>query len=82
MTRRPRVVLYDVVETLLSLDPVGEQLDAPGIPLELFFARLLRDGFAHAAAGTYQLFAKLAETTVTALATDAMAPVRVPPLKK
>lgn len=71
MTRRPRVVLFDVVETLLSLDPVAEQLDPLGIPLELFFARLLRDGFAHAAAGTYQPFAKLAEAAVTALATDA-----------
>jgi 2-haloacid dehalogenase len=76
MTRRPLVVLFDVVETLLSLDPVAEQLDPLGIPRELFFARLLRDGFAHAAAGTYQPFANLAEATVTAVASDATAAQR------
>lgn len=67
MTRRPRVVLFDVVKALLSLNPVADQLDPLGIPLKMFFARLLRGGFAHAAAGTYQ---PLAEATVTALTAD------------
>jgi hypothetical protein len=46
---RPHAVAVDGVETLVSLEGVAVSLDAAGVrgqPLERFFARLLRDGFA------------------------------------
>lgn len=46
---RPLAVAFDVVETLFSLHPVRSALDEAGAGprgLELFFTRLLRDGFA------------------------------------
>lgn len=64
MTRsRPLVVAFDAVETLFSLDPVRsalEELGAGPRGLDLFFARLLRDGFALAAAGDYRPFREVA----------------------
>lgn len=52
--KRPSVVLFDVFETLVRLDPLRErfeEVDRPGHELELFFARTLRDGMAHTLAG-------------------------------
>lgn len=63
MAKRPRVIAFDVIETLFPLEPVRERLvDAgqPGHVLELFFSRLLRDGFALAAAGGYRPFGEVA----------------------
>lgn len=65
--RRPTVVAFDVIETLFSLAPVDEVLRPLGIRLDLFFARLLRDGFALAAAGSYQPFPDVARSTIAAL---------------
>jgi 2-haloacid dehalogenase len=53
--RRPLVVVFDVNETLFSLDVVGDALEAAGLPghaLDLWSARVLRDGFALAASGS------------------------------
>lgn len=64
---RPLAVAFDVVETLFSLDPVRSALDGLGAGprgLDLFFARLLRDGFALAAAGDYRPFRHLADGAV------------------
>lgn len=68
MTRPPSVVLFDVVETLFSLDPVNEALAPLGLSIDLYFARLLRDGFSLAAAGSYQPFAEIAASALGALA--------------
>jgi len=71
MTRRPAVVLFDVVETLFSLDPVNEALAPLGLSIDLYFARLLRDGFALAAAGSYRPFSEIATSALDAIAPTA-----------
>jgi 2-haloacid dehalogenase len=65
-----RAVAFDVNETLFSLDRLGVAfggigLDPAAVPL--WFARLLRDGFALAAMGQYRPFADLATETLRAL---------------
>lgn len=71
MRNRPSVVLFDVVETLFSLQPVEDVLAPVGVGLDLFFARLLRDGFALAAAGSYKPFSEIVTAVLAALAPDA-----------
>lgn len=52
--RRPAVVLFDIVETVLQMEPLRGrfvEVGRPGHELELFFTRLLRDGMALTLAG-------------------------------
>lgn len=68
-----QVVAFDVNETLFSLErlaPVftGAGLDPQLVPL--WFARLLRDGFALTAMGQYQPFFELAADTLRSLNPD------------
>lgn len=61
---RPRVVVFDVNETLFSLDRLGDAFEEAGLPghaLDLWFARVLMDGFALASAGRMVTFRPLAE---------------------
>lgn len=58
MPRRPAVVAFDVNETLVSLEAVARMLPDGAMPL--WFARVLRDGFALAATAGYAPFADLA----------------------
>lgn len=63
MSTRPDVVLFDVFETVLALEGLRERFVAvgrPGAELELFFARLLRDGMALTHAGDAPPFAAVA----------------------
>ncbi|WP_298461087.1 haloacid dehalogenase type II [uncultured Cellulomonas sp.] len=63
MDRHPVVVL-DVNETLSDMSPLGERFAEVGAPAHLaslWFATVLRDGFALAASGTQQPFAAVAE---------------------
>jgi 2-haloacid dehalogenase len=65
-----RVVAFDVNETLFSLDSLGPifatvGLDPAAVPL--WFARLLRDGFALTAMGRYRPFGDLAAHHLRAL---------------
>lgn len=69
--RRPSVVAFDVIETLFSLAPVAEELAQLDVGLDLFFARVLRDGFALAASGTHRPFGEVAASVLTALAPHA-----------
>lgn len=60
--RRPGLVLFDVNETLSDLSVLGERFADVGAPRHLvttWFAGLLRDGFALAAAGTSAPFAEI-----------------------
>ncbi|MBK1788171.1 haloacid dehalogenase [Prauserella cavernicola] len=60
---RPDVVLFDVFETLVRLEPLRQRFtDAgrPGHELELFFARTLRDGMAYTLAGDAPSFRDVA----------------------
>ena len=54
-----RAVAFDVIETLMSLDPVRARLSECGYSsgmYDLWFARAVRDGMALGAAGGYQTF--------------------------
>jgi 2-haloacid dehalogenase len=64
-----RLVVLDVNETLLPLDPVAARLTDVGLDgqLELWFTRILRDGCAAAAAGTFVGFGDLARHHLIAL---------------
>jgi 2-haloacid dehalogenase len=68
---RPSAVTVDVVETLVSLDAVAavlEELAVGGHALDRFFTRLLRDGFALAASGTYKPFRDVADGALATVA--------------
>jgi 2-haloacid dehalogenase len=68
---RPRAVAFDVVETLFSLEPVGVALRAAGLGalgLDWFFTRLLRDGFALAATGSFRPFREVADAALASIA--------------
>jgi 2-haloacid dehalogenase len=72
--RRPAAVAFDVVETLFSLEPVRQRLEAAGSGprgLEVFFARMLRDAFALVASGGYRPFPELAAAALAATLPDA-----------
>ena len=59
----PRVVLFDVNETLSDMSPLGRRfvdVGAPEFTAKLWFASLLRDAFALTAAGGTARFATLA----------------------
>jgi len=67
--RRPAVVVFDVVETLASLDPVAARLARHGLErrvLACWFTRLLRDGMAITAAGGYARFVEVATSALRA----------------
>lgn len=67
MKPRPRVVAFDVVETLFSLEPMRERLRGMGLAdysLELWFARLLRNAFALDASGTFTSFGQIARASL------------------
>jgi len=66
--RRPSIVAFDVIETLFSLAPVADELARLDVGLDLFFARVLRDGFALAASGTYRPFGEVASAALAGLA--------------
>ena len=61
--RRPTLILFDVNETLSDMSPMAKRFEDVGAPAHLartWFAGLLRDGFALAAAGASAPFAQLA----------------------
>ena len=68
-----RVVAFDVNETMFSLQRMGVAFGEAGVDpatVPLWFARLLRDGFALAAMGQHQPFGALAAESLRALAPD------------
>lgn len=67
MKSRPKVVAFDVVETLFSLEPLRAHLAILGLTgaaLEIWFARLLRNAFALDASGVYRPFGEVARATL------------------
>lgn len=67
MDARPQLVLFDVFETLLALEPLRQRFVHIGRPpheLELFFARTLRDGMALTLAGDAPPFAEVARAAL------------------
>jgi 2-haloacid dehalogenase len=70
MTRRPDVVAFDVIETLMSLEPLRARLSEAGQPptlLEAWYTRTLRDGMALSATGDFVPFSDVAEAALRAL---------------
>jgi 2-haloacid dehalogenase len=70
MTSRPAVVAFDVIDTLMSLEPLRARLAKAGQPphmLEAWYTRTLRDGMALSAAGDYVAFTDVAEAALRAL---------------
>jgi 2-haloacid dehalogenase len=73
MAQRPRVIVFDVIETLFSLEPLGQRLAEVGLAPELvrlWFSRLLRDAFALEIAGLWRPFRDVASATLTVLAKE------------
>ncbi|MEO5832746.1 MAG: haloacid dehalogenase type II [Nakamurella sp.] len=63
MSERPSVVVFDVNETLSDLEPLAHrftEVGAPPLLMRVWFAGVLRDGFALAAVGAAGSFAVLA----------------------
>lgn len=70
MSRRPSVVAFDVIETLMSLEPLRARLTDIGQPpglLEAWYTRTLRDGMALSATGDYVPFSEVAEAALRGL---------------
>ncbi|MGY2462480.1 haloacid dehalogenase type II [Vreelandella sulfidaeris] len=66
----PRIIFFDVIETVFSLAPLGDKLTELNLPAgtdRLFFAQLLRDAFALSASGVFQPFPDIAKGTLTVL---------------
>jgi 2-haloacid dehalogenase len=58
------LIVFDVNETLSDMAPMGKRfadVGAPGLLAKVWFASLLRDGFALAAAGGKETFGRLGE---------------------
>jgi len=63
VVHRPHTVVFDVVETLISLEPLRPLFVEIGLPastLEHWFDRMLRDGMALTLAGDYEPFPAVA----------------------
>jgi 2-haloacid dehalogenase len=67
---RPRVIVFDVNETLSDMAPMAGRfadVGAPDLLATVWFASLLRDGFALAAAGGRETFTRLARGALEAV---------------
>lgn len=67
MVLRPHTVAFDVVETLISLEPLRRRFVEIGLPastLERWFDRMLRDGMALTLAGDYAPFPEVARAAL------------------
>lgn len=69
-TVSPQVLVFDVNETLSDMDPLAARFEEVGAPehlLPVWFAGVLRDGFALTAAGGYAEFSAVAREGIRAL---------------
>ncbi len=64
---RPRAVVFDVVETLIQIEPLRGRLDGMGVSLDHWYDRILRDGMALTLAGSYQPFPAVARAALRVL---------------
>lgn len=78
MTSRPKVVAFDVIETLFSLDAVKDRFEAVGLSspaLDLWFAAGLRDAFALAASEAYAPFRDVLASALDELSVSVGQPI-------
>lgn len=72
-----KVLLFDVIETLFSLQPLRDRVKKEGLSeqyADLFFAHLLRDAFALSTTGVFQPFPAIAAATLKVTLRSAGAP--------
>ncbi|GLZ08474.1 haloacid dehalogenase [Actinomadura sp. NBRC 104412] len=70
MPSRPQVVAFDVIETLIALEPLRARFVEAGLPghlLETWFTRTLRDGMTLSATGDFEPFRPVAENALRAV---------------
>ncbi|GAB3536299.1 haloacid dehalogenase type II [Arthrobacter tecti] len=70
VSAKPSVIVFDVNETLSDMSPLGKRFVDLGLPApvaKLWFASVLRDGFALTAAGTSRSFADIAAENLRGL---------------
>jgi 2-haloacid dehalogenase len=70
VTRRPVAVAFDVIETLMSIEPLRGRFTDIGQPphlLEAWYTRTLRDGMALSATADFAAFPEVAESSLRAL---------------
>jgi len=80
-----RVLLFDVIETLFSLQPLRDRIAGEGLDeayADLFFAQLLRDAFALSATGVFQPFPAIAAATLKVTLRSAGAPANAVQIKR
>lgn len=73
MTTPPHLIVFDVNETLSDMSPLGAEFERAGVAAGLsrtWFAGVLRDGFALAAAGANAGFAEIAQDSLRRLLTE------------
>jgi 2-haloacid dehalogenase len=71
--KKPKAVAFDVIETLFSIEPLGQKLRAAGLPsaaLQVWFARILRDAFALEVTGEYKTFREIAGATLETIISE------------
>jgi 2-haloacid dehalogenase len=72
-TRPPQAVIFDVNETLTDMEPLRARFEDAGLPghlMDTWFASVLRDGFALAAAGGFAEFARVAGDVLRGMGLD------------
>lgn len=70
MKHQIQAVAFDVIGTLFDISPLEERLTRAGLrsgSLDLWFARVLRDGFALEVSGAFKPFREVASGALTAL---------------
>ena len=71
--QRPRIVAFDVIETLFDTQPLNSVLSSIGLPkdsLQVWFPRFLRDAMALEVMGEYLPFREVASASLEALLTE------------
>jgi 2-haloacid dehalogenase len=80
MTRRLAAVAFDVIGTLMSIEPLRGRLTGIGQPphlLEAWYTRTVRDGMALSATGDFAAFGEVAESALRALTGHAISDEQV-----
>jgi 2-haloacid dehalogenase len=81
VAQRPKWIVFDVVETVVSTEPLRARLEQAGLDgalLPVWIARILRDGIALEVTGLWRPFAEVARAALSTLAVEQGRPLRDP----
>lgn len=73
MTNKPNTLVFDVNETLSDMSPLADAFEAAGLPrlaARVWFAGILRDGFALTSTGDNPAFADVAKDSLQRMCAD------------